>query len=120
MKQLGLIIVGNSIIHPCDPTVVIRYLIWSCNMAVHITYLISHSSSVILRLLRIFYFGCIINTKLCSCVDIICRASLSFPSWCPESTHPTEPFFQGTSWENLIMYYINTLRWFCIYILHIY
>ena len=31
---------------PCDPMVVICYLIWSCDMAVHITYFISHSSSL--------------------------------------------------------------------------
>ena len=30
----------------CDPTVVICYLIWPCDIAVHITYLISHSSSL--------------------------------------------------------------------------
>ena len=34
------------IIHPCDPTVVICYLIWLCDIAVRITYLISHSSSL--------------------------------------------------------------------------
>ena len=28
------------IIHPCDPTVVIWYLIWPCDIAVRITYLI--------------------------------------------------------------------------------
>ena len=33
------------IIHPFDPTVVICYLIWPCDVAVRITYLISHSSS---------------------------------------------------------------------------
>ena len=33
------------IIHPSDPTVVICYLIWPCDMVVHITYLISHSCS---------------------------------------------------------------------------
>ena len=35
----------HFIIHPCDPTVVICYLIWLCDIAVRITYLISHSSS---------------------------------------------------------------------------
>ena len=34
------------IIHPGDPTVVICYLIWPCDIAVCITYLISHSSSL--------------------------------------------------------------------------
>ena len=33
-------------IHQCDPTFVICYLIWPCDIAVHITYLISHSSSL--------------------------------------------------------------------------
>ena len=32
------------IYYTCDPTVVICYLIWPCDIAVHITYLISHSS----------------------------------------------------------------------------
>ena len=31
---------------PCDPTVVICYLIWPCDIVVRITYLISHSSSL--------------------------------------------------------------------------
>ena len=34
------------IIHPFDPTVVICYLIWPCDIVVRITYLISHSSSL--------------------------------------------------------------------------
>ena len=34
------------IIHPCDSTVVNCYLIWPCDIAVHITYLISHSLSL--------------------------------------------------------------------------
>ena len=34
------------IIHPCDPAVVIYYLIWPYDIAVCITYLISHSSSL--------------------------------------------------------------------------
>ena len=33
----------DFIIHPCDPTVVICYLIWPCDIAVRITYLISQS-----------------------------------------------------------------------------
>ena len=33
-------------IHPCDPTVVICYVIWPCDISVHITYLISHSLSL--------------------------------------------------------------------------
>ena len=76
------------IIHPCDPTVVICYLIWPGDIAVRITYLISHS--------------CIINTKLRVCITR--RTSLGFPSWCPESTRPTDSCFQGTSCENLMMY----------------
>ena len=94
------------IIHPCDPTVLICYLIWPCDIAFCITYLISHSSSLIYNTVikRIFQDGCIINTKLPSCVDIICRTSLGFPSWCPESTHPTDSYFQSTSCENLMMY----------------
>ena len=42
--------IKTFIIHTCDPTVVICYLILPCDMAVHmavhITYLISHSSSL--------------------------------------------------------------------------
>ena len=34
------------IILPCDPTVVICYLIWPCDIAVRTTYFISHSSSL--------------------------------------------------------------------------
>ena len=45
----------------------------------------------------IFQVGCIINTKLPLCVDIIRRTSLGFHSWCPESTRPTD-------YENLMMY----------------
>ena len=82
------------IIHPCDPTVVICYLIRPCDIAVCITYLVSHSYSLTYNL-RIFQFGCIINTKLPSCDDIIHRTSLGFPSWCPESTRPTDSCFQA-------------------------
>ena len=95
--------VQDFIIHPCDPTVVICYLIRPCDIAVCITYLISHSYSLTYNL-RIFQFGCIINTKLPSCDDIIRRTSLGFLSWCPESTRPTDSCFQGTSCENLMMY----------------
>ena len=91
------------IIHPCDPTVVVCYLIRPCDIAVCITYLMSHSYSLTYNL-RIFQFGCIINTKLPSCNDIIRCTSLSFPSWCPESTRPMDSCFQGTSCENLMMY----------------
>ena len=94
------------IIHPCNPTVVICYLIWACDIAVHITYLISHSSSLSSHsvIKGYFWVGCIINTKLPSCVDIIRSTSLGFHSWCPESTHPTDSCFQDTSCENLMMY----------------
>ena len=34
------------IIHPCDPTVVICYLIWACDIAVNITHIVSYSSSL--------------------------------------------------------------------------
>ena len=87
------------IIHPCDPTVVMCYLIGPCDIVVRITYLISHSSSLSYNTVikKIFQVGCIINTKLPSCVDIIRRTSLGFPSWCPESTRPTDSCFQGTS-----------------------
>ena len=93
------------IIHPCDPTVVICYLIWSCDKAACITYLVSHSSSLSYNTVikKIFQVVCIINTKLPSCDDIIRSTSLGFPSWCPESTRPTDSCFQGTSCENLIM-----------------
>ena len=95
----------SFIIHPCDPTVVISYLIWLCDIDVRITYLISHSSSLSYNTVITGYFqvGCIINTKLPSCVDIIRRTSLG-PSWCPESTRPTDSCFQGTSCENFMMY----------------
>ena len=82
------------IIHPCDPTVVICYLIWLCDIAVRITYLISHSYSLTYNK-KIFQFGCIINTKLPSYDDIIRRTSLAFPSWCSESTRPTDSCFQA-------------------------
>ena len=91
------------IIHPCDPTVVICYLIRPCDIVVCITYLISHSYSLTYNL-RIFQFGCIINTKLPSCEDIIRRTSLGFPSWWPENTRPTDLCFQGTSCANRVMY----------------
>ena len=94
------------IIHPCDPIAVICYLIWPCDIAVRITYLISHSSSLSSHsvIKGYFWVGCIINTKLPSCVDIIRLTSLGFPSWCPESTRPTDSCFQGNSCENLMMY----------------
>ena len=91
------------IIHPCDPTVVICYLIWPCDTTVCITYLVSHIYSLTYNL-RIFQFGCIINTKLPSCDDIIHRTSLGFPSLCPESIRPTDSCFQAPSCENLMMY----------------
>ena len=96
----------DFIIHLCDPTVVICYLIWPCDIAVRITFLISHSSSLSYNTVikRYFQVGCIINTKLPSCVDIIHHTTLGFPSWCPESTRPTDSCFQGTSWKNLMMY----------------
>ena len=104
------------IIHPCDPTVVISYLIWPCDIAVRITYLISHSYSITCNL-RIFHFGCIINTKLPSCVDIIRCTSLGFHSWCPESSRPMDSCFQGISWENLMMYGgLYQYTWVVLYI----
>ena len=102
-----LVILISFIIHPCDPTVVICYLIWPCDIAVCITYLVSHSSSLsynITVIKKIFQVGCIINTKLPSRVDIIRPTSLGFPSWCPESTRPTDSCFHGTNCENLMMY----------------
>ena len=94
------------IVHPCDPIVVICYLIRPCDIAACITYLVSHSSSLCYNTVieMIFQVGCIINTKLPSCVDIICRKSLGFPSWCPEGIRPTDSCFHGTSCENLMMY----------------
>ena len=68
------------IIHPCDPTVGICCLTWLFGIAVHITYLISHSLSLSYNIV------------------------ISFPSWCPESTCLTHPCFQGTICENLMMY----------------
>ena len=103
------IIINNynyNLLYPCDLTVVICYLIWPCDIDVRITYLISHSSSFSYNTVMTGYFqvGCIINTKLPSCVDIIRGTSLGFPSWCYESTRPTDLCFQGTSCENLMMY----------------
>ena len=96
----------NIIIHPYDPTEVICYLIWGCDITVHITYLISHSSSLSCYTVIKGYFrlGVVINSKLPSFVDIINQTSLGFPSWCPEIIRPTDLCFQGTSWENLVIY----------------
>ena len=33
-------------VHPCDPTVMNWYLIWLCDMDIHITHPVSHSSSL--------------------------------------------------------------------------
>ena len=76
----GLFQILLFIIHPCDPTIMIFYLIWSSDIAVCITYLISHSSSLGYNTVikEYFRFGCIINTKLPSCVVIIHRTSLGF------------------------------------------
>ena len=43
----------------------------ACDIAVHITYLISHNSSLSSHsvIKEYFWVGCIINTKLPSCVD---------------------------------------------------
>ena len=91
-------------------------------MTVHITYLVSHSSSLSCHTVIKGYFwvGCIMNTKLPSYVDIIHCTSLSFPSWCPESTRPMDSCFQGTSWENLMMYggLCQHTRVVCICIIH--
>ena len=39
--------VDEFFMHPCDPTdPTVLLLIWPCDIAVHITYLISHSSSL--------------------------------------------------------------------------
>ena len=108
------------IIHPFDPIVVICCLIWPCDIAVCITYLISPSSSLSYNAVNKGYFRLGVYTKLPSCVDIIHRTSLGFSSWCPESTRSTDSC-SGTSCEYLLMMadYINTLRWFCIYIRNI-
>ena len=47
----------------------ICYLIWPCDIAACITYLVSHSSSLSCNTVikKIFQVGCIINTKLPSC-----------------------------------------------------
>ena len=66
-----MLTVPEFVLHPCDPTVVIRYLIWPCDIAARITYLISHSSSLRYNTVIKGYFRCIINTTLPSCVDII-------------------------------------------------
>ena len=81
----------------------ICYLIRPCDTAVCITYLISHSSSLTYNL-RIFQFGCIINTKLPSCDDIIRRSSLGFPSWCQLKALVLQTHASKLSCENLMMY----------------
>ena len=70
------------IIHQCDDIVVICYLIWPCDIAVYITYLISHTSSLSSYSVIKGYFGVryIINTKLLSCVEVIRHTSLGFPA----------------------------------------
>ena len=87
-------------------TVVICYLIWPCDIAAHITHLVSHSFPLTYHMVIKGYFSWVYNkygTKLLSCVNVICRTSLGFPIWYPESTCPTDSCFQGTSCENLLM-----------------
>ena len=103
MKRLNSGLYLIFIMHPCDPTVVICYLIWPCDIAVCTTYLISHSYSLTYNL-RIFQVGCIINTKLPSCNDIIHRTSLGFPRWCPEKHSSLGLVLPSTRCENLMMY----------------
>ena len=100
IMRLYLILEIYFIIHPCDPTEVICYLIWSCDMAVHITHLISHSYSLSYHTVIKEYF--ILGVKFF--VDKIRRTSLGFPSRCPENTCATDSCFQGTTCENLMMY----------------
>ena len=89
--------ISYSIIHPCDPTVVICYLIWLCDTAVRITYLISHNSSLSYTTVIKTYFRLgVYKAKLPLCLDIIRCTSLGFPSWCPESNRPMDSCFQGT------------------------
>ena len=90
-------IVYFFIIHPCDPAVVICYLIWPCDIAFRITYLISHSSSLSYNTVIKRYFRLGVQY-------MIHGTSLSFPSWCPESTCPTDSCFQGTICEKRMMY----------------
>ena len=45
-EQMGINWLTGFIIHPCDPTVGICYLIGVCDKAVCITHLVSHSSSL--------------------------------------------------------------------------
>ena len=114
---LTITMTSDFIIHPCDPTVVICYLIRPCDIAVCITYLISHSYSLTYNL-RIFEFGCIINTELPSCDDIIRRTSLGFPSWCSDSTGPTDSCFQAPAVKSSLMYrglYQHTRVFFYMY-----
>ena len=88
--------------------------LWPCDIAVRITYLISHSSSLGYNTVikRYFWVGCIINTKLLSCVDIIRLTSLVFPSLCPENTHlrTNLMMYGGLCQHTRVVFYIyNTL-----------
>ena len=44
------------------------------------------------------------NCRITWVYNKIHRTPLGFPSWCPESTRPMDSCFQGTSWDNLMMY----------------
>ena len=44
-------------------------------------------------------------TKPSECVDIIRHTPRGFHSWCPGSTGPLDECFQGTSWENRVMFF---------------
>ena len=88
---------------------------------VHIVQLVSYSRPTYFCCQKVFELifevGCIINTKLVSCVDIIHHISLGFRRLSPKCTCPTNSF-QCTSWENLMMcrgLYLNT-QWFVDYI----
>ena len=75
-------------------------------MAVHITYLISPSSSLschttIIKDILLWEYN---KYKLLSCVNIIHIHHSVFSSLCSESTRPTDSCFQGTTCENLMMY----------------
>ena len=87
------------------PSVVIWDLIWLCDMDLHITHLISHSTYFCCHMVieKLFVVGCIINTKLPSCVDLLHSTSLGFPSWCPENRSRT-----GCQMGNLVQRIIST------------
>ena len=82
------------IIHPSDPRVVICYLIWPCDIAARITYLVSHSYSLSYNTVIIVFFMLVYNKYK---IILVCSYNppytARFSSWCHESTCPTDSCF---------------------------